>query len=316
MKQCYVAKLNLEPNILDIYKYETQKDVVLNKIIPQALEVVFGEPDECKGYYYYQESEGLELETIITKVKAIVKLANKLFTMLEDVNYNYHQGHGINYSRDFMELRKKLSEKISEIEKEHPSMLAAYTLKLVKNLDFEEYGPVKMGLRYIQKAYKLEMYLDSHISPMSNLRFYYDPKNEYIYIDKADVDGGFSNIREIVLSYIESIEKQINAIIKRHNIGKVSILPVYESFELEGSYKEITVEIVYPNGNPSRDRMQAVKAAKTQIKYSASENNKILASKIAEVHCDDAKNGYVQSVKNGKGKNLIVSNFKESELDL
>ena len=62
--------------------------------------------------------------------------------------------------------------------------------------------------------------------------------------------------------------------------------------------------------------MQAVKAAKTQIKYSASENNKILASKIAEVHSDDAKNGYVQSVKNGKGKNLIVSNFKESELDL
>lgn len=77
-------------------------------------------------------------------------------------------------------------------------------------------------------------------------------------------------------------------------------------------HSEIIVQLVYPNGDPARDRSRAIEsaqAAKEKSIFEASKDSKIDASKLSDFYKDDAEKGYIKSVTS-RGKNIIKNFIK------
>ncbi|KGE57644.1 hypothetical protein [Streptococcus pyogenes] len=115
-----------------------------------------------------------------------------------------------------------------------------------------------------------------------------------------------------LLSITNDIQDKINMHKTQTDIGNVSINIVYDKFKIkQGSYKEVTITKVYPNGNPAQDRGRALRAASTETKYRAAQDDAFSQQDIEQETKEDAERGYIASIAS-RAKNLIENTIKKS----
>lgn len=303
----FVFKLNLEPSVLDAYNYNSHKEHVVGRVIPESLKRIFSEfldinENKVKFVDY------IDLNEVKTSIQyeEMLKLNETMVKMYTEVVANYNIGKGINYTPEYLEHRDKLNKSIENIIFKFPFLKGAFELK--DNIfPIEAFSKIKMAVTYISRARKIESYINSFPVNILNSEFIYDRSYELIYI------SAINKTTKEAENYIEVLEEKINNFSSVSNIGRISINPVYEEFSFEGMYSEITIEIVYPNGHPARDRSKAIKeanAAREKRTFEASKEEKINAFKLNEYFKEDAEKGYIKSATS-RGKSIIKSVIKK-----
>jgi len=303
----FVFKLNLEPSVLDAYNYNTHIEHVVGIVIPDSFKKIFSEfidINERKVKFL----DYIDLSEVKTSIqyKDMLKLNETMMKMYNEVVANYNIGKGINYTPKYLEQRDKLNKSIEDIVYIFPFLKGAFELK--DNIfPIETFSKIKMAVTYIRKARKIESYVNNFPKNILNSEFIYDKSYELIYISANN------KTTKEAENYIEVLEEKINRFSSVSNIGRISINPIYEEFSFEGMYSEITIEIVYPNGHPARDRSKAIKeanAAREKRIFEASKEEKINAFKLNEYFKEDAEKGYVKSATS-RGKSIIKSVIKK-----
>ncbi|WP_214815650.1 hypothetical protein [Exiguobacterium sp. s59] len=303
----FTFKLNLEPFILHMHSYDNHKDYVVGTIIPKALSKIFNESTnitESKMKYL----DSIDLSTLKESHEFNYMIAqNKNMTiMYEEVVEGFNKGNGIIYTPEYLKQRNVLNKAVEDVIATFPFLKGAFELN--DNIYMvDAFSNIKMAVTYIRKAKKIERYVNNFPNNIINSEFIYDKSQELIYISAENTT------QQEAENYISVLEDKINNFSSDSNIGRISINPVYEEFVLEGKYSEITVELVYPNGHPSRDRSNAIKeanAAKEKRTFEASKGEKIESSKLVNTFEDEAQKGYVKSVTT-RGKSIIKSVIKK-----
>lgn len=303
----FAFKLNLEPSVLNAYNYESQREHVVSIVIPESLKQIFGQfTDISKNKIRFFDYIYLYSVRESNKYKDMLKLNETMIKMYNEVIENYNVGKGITYTPEYLEQRDKLNTSIEKIIFEYPFLKGAFELK--DNIfPVDTFSKIKMAVTYIRKAKKIECYIDNFPENISNSEFIYDKKHELIFIS---TDNKTANDAK---NYVDLLEEKINNFSSVSNIGRISINPIYEELVFEGMYSEVTIEIVYPNGDPARDRSKAIEkanAAKEKRTFVASKDEKIDASQLSEYFVEDAEKGYVEDVT-FRGKSIIKSLIKK-----
>lgn len=302
----FAFKLNLEPSVLDAYNYESQREHVVGIVIPEALKQIFHQfvaVDENKLRFL----DHVDISSVegSKEYKNMLNLNETMIKMYTEVIKNYNNGKGINYTPSYLEERDNLNGSIEKLVLEFPFLKGAFDLK-DSIFPVDTFSKIKMAVTYIRKAKKIEHYVNNFPQNISNSEFIYDKKSERIFIS---IDN---KAPDEAKDYANLLEEKINSFSSLTNIGRISINPIYEDFVFEGKYSEITIEIVYPNGDPARDRSKAIEeanAAKERRIFEASKEQKIDASKLSEYFKEDAEKGYVKGVTS-RGRNIIKSLIK------
>lgn len=306
MTNYYTFKLNLEPNILTAHNYDSQKNHVIGKVIPSALKTIFKENKEVDDEKLLF-SDYIDINEVKESVEysTMLKINEKMIEMYHEVVEKYKNGEGISYSPKYLDQRDLLHSSLVSLVTKYPFLESAYDLK--KNIfQVDQFSKIKMSVTYIQKSKKIEYYLNNFQVTDLVSYFIYDTAYEYIYIpadDKTPKDA---------INYIELLEDKVNNFSHRTSIGHVSINPIYEEVIFEGLHSEITIQLVYPNGDPARDRSKAIEsaqAAKEKTTFEASKNSKIDAESLSDFYKNYAEKGYIKSVTS-RGKNIIKSIIK------
>lgn len=302
----FVFKLNLEPSVLKTYHYNDHKNHVVGTVIPDSLKKIFKKSRELQGEKVkFLDEIDLNRVRESTYYLDMLNSNENMINMYREVVENFNEGKGITYSPEYLDQRDELNKSIESVISNFPFLLGSYDLK-DSVFPIETFSKIQMAVTYIRKAKKIESYLKNFPDKLLTSYFIYDKSTEFIYISTEDKTA------EEAKNYIELLEEKINKFSSISNIGRVSINPIYEEFTLEGLYSEITVELVYPNGNPSRDRSKAIQeanAAREKRIFEASKDAKIDAHKLNDYFISDAKRGYVDRITS-KGKNIIKGFIK------
>lgn len=303
----FAFKLNLEPSVLDAYNYESQREHVVSIVIPDSLKQIFNQfIDVNENKIKFLDYIDLNKVKQSSKYKNMLAINRTMIKMYNEVIKNYNVGKGITYTPVYLEQRDKLNNSIGQIVFEFPFLKGAFELK-DSVFPVDNFSKIKMAVTYIRKAKKIEFYINNFPQDIANSEFIYDKKLELIYILVGDKTSEEARI------YVELLEEKINRLSLITNIGHISINPIYEELVFEGMYSEITIEIVYPNGDPARDRSKAIEeanAAKEKRIFEASKEKKIDASKLSNYFKEDAEKGYVKDVTS-RGRSIIKSIIKK-----
>lgn len=302
----YVFKLNLEPSILAAYNYNSDREHVVSVVIPKALKKIFNH-FEVIGENKIKFLDHIDIDEVrkSTEYQHMLGLNKTMIEMYNEVIEKFNENKGITYSPEYLEQRDKLNNSIDSIVLKFPFLKGAFDLK-DSIFPVDTFSKIKMAVAYIRKAKKIEYYVNNIPDNKENSQFIYDKKQERVYISAE-----YKTMEE-AKDYVELLEEKINVFSSNSNLGRISINPIYEEFVFEGMYSEITIEIVYPNGDPARDRSRAIEeanAAREKRTFEASKEEKIDASKLNEYFKKDAEKGYVKSVTS-RGKNIIKSLIK------
>lgn len=309
----FVNKLNLQPSIINAYNGNMKQ--LTEEVIPNDLKKIF----TLLNYY----SDGLlefsaKLDSVETiqndnTYQEILKLSEKMKKARENIIKKYEFGKGIIYPDSYLKMRDKLNYNIQELLKKYPILNNADN---VRNFDFEveKFTNVGIGVTYIKRAFKIKKYIEltSEKEEQEEIRFIYNPNTEHIYISTNNK----SNVE--LDNELIALENEINKYSNLTNMGVISLAPIYEAFEIKGSYNQITVKIVYPNGDPARDRSKAIEkmnAAEETRTFKSSENEKLNAEVIKEIYEEDGQQGYVKSVTSNR-KNILEKIYKRITLTL
>lgn len=304
--QFYTFKFNLEPNILQTYNYASHKENVVSVVIPNALKEIFKsfeKMDENKIKFKDYIDIGYVKKS--DEYREMLKLNITMIEMYQNVLKNFNDGKGINYSPEYLTKRTELRRSIEHLIEKYPFLKEAFEVK-DSIFPVDAFASVKMSVAYIRKGKKIEYFVNNFPKSISESEFIYDTENEYIYISTEN-----RNNKEAI-SYVNNLEGKINNLSVETNIGRISINPIYEQLLLEGLYSEITIKLVYPNGDSARDRSRAIErvnAAKESRTFEASKEDKIDASLLNEYLKEDAEKGYVHKVTS-KGKDIVKSLIK------
>lgn len=304
--EAYVFKLNLEPSILQMYQFNKRQ--IEQVVIPSALDRIFqSKIKESNVNIIEYNTKQIDIDEI-RENEIYIKLVETLelfHGMYLNVVTQYKQTGAISYSQDFMIRRDFLNQLIKRIFDLYP--ILEFKISNMKNvIIIDQFSRVKMGSTYLQRAAKIKKFVDDYTEERNpSITFYYDLTSERIYLQTEAIES--IDRTEEVRHNAGVIQDLINEYKTVTNIGKVSINPVYNLIQLEGLYSEITIEIVYPNGNPSEDRSEAIEqvnAAKEIKKLIASKGQKIDANDVNPIISENAQKGYLTSVTS-RGKNII-----------
>lgn len=302
----YAFKFNLEPNILAVYNYNYHREHVVSVVIPEALKKIFSH-FEAVGENKIKFLDHIDIDEVITssEYKNMLELNKTMIEMYNGVIEKFNTSKGITYSPEYLEQRDKLNFAIDTIVLKFPFLKGAFDLK-DDIFPVAAFSKIKMAVTYIRKTKKIESYVKKFPDNASTSEFIYDKKHEHVYI------AAENKTMEEAKGYVELLEEKINNFSSNSNIGRISINPIYEEIVFEGMYSEITIELVYPNGDPARDRSRAIEkanAAKERRTFEASIEEKIDASKLNQYFKQDAEKGYVKGVTS-RGRSIIKSLIK------
>jgi len=304
----FVFKLNLEPKILQFYDYESNREQVIAKIIPKGLNKIFNTSDIIDDSLI-KYSDEIDISEVANSLEysRLIELNKNTINMYEEIVTRYERGEGINYSAEYLENRKLLNYYIKDLVLKYPFLKGALESKQ-DVFKVDSFSKIQMAVKYIQRAKKIEYFINHFSENKSKKEFIYDTRKEFIYISTKNTT------RKNVEDYVEILQDKINSFSSNSNIGRVTINPVYEKFEFTGLYSEITIELVYPNGSArSRSRaleLELTSAAKETRKLEASKNEKIDISTLNDIYQEDGEKGYIKSITS-KGKKIITSVIKK-----
>ena len=199
------------------------------------------------------------------------------------------------------DIQSVLESELYKIMLEQKQQLITDFNHVVKQ--FNRTREIRYSEDYLQKRLQLKSVIEELFETYPFL------KNSEKTRIKSFSKGKIPEIR-MGVTYIDrasKIEKflEVNRFKNTTNIGNVSINLVYDNFSIKkGNYKEITIIRVYPNGNPSRDRERAMKAAREEIKLTAAEDAPFSNEQIENETKDDAQKGYIATIRS-KTRNII-----------
>ena len=178
----YVFKFNLEPNVLRTYNYESQKDNVINVVIPNALKGIFTSFENVdKNKIKFKDYIDIDNIKHSTEYNEMMTLNATMIKMYENVVENYNKGKGITYTPEYLDKRKELKTSIDRLVEIYPLLKGAFELSdSIYSVD--AFASVKMSVAYIRKAKKIEYYVGNFPEDLSDMEFIYDTDKEYIYI--------------------------------------------------------------------------------------------------------------------------------------
>lgn len=299
MIECYVTKLNVEPSILELY---TEENLVSN-VIPASLDRIFSKQGEQDGLIKYQIRNNFQEAIQAELYQEILTIKDALIVEYNQVVKIFRGTGEIVYNKNYMSLRSLLKLRIDEFLEKYPFLKNSEEIRLA-SFSKGRVSEIQMGITYIDRVRKIEYFLTANIETVYTTNFYYDTALERIYIPTSKVDS--SDVIFSLNKIIREIQDKINLLKGESDIGRVRINIVYdENYEIKpGKYKEITVVTVYPNGNPTLDRLKALKAAKQETKYTAPEGETFDVGVFKDDTEDDAKSGYISEILS-RGKNII-----------
>lgn len=296
--ECYVAKLNVEPTILDLYDEHN----LIKTVIPASLGKIFEEVSKIDNIIEYRKRNDIQSILQSDLYKTMLELKEQLIEDFNLVVEQYNLTREIIYREEYMEKRLYLKRVIEELFDIYPFLKNSEKTK-IKSFSRGKIPEVRMGVTYIDRVSKIEQFLTINSGRYRDLKFYYDCSKEWLYIPSVCIKGGNTMVE--LQSIIDEIQLEVNRYKNVTDIGNVSINLIYENFSIKsGNYKEITITRVYPNGKPSKDRLKALKAAQEEIKLTAAEGDTFSSEQIENETKDDAKMGYIISILS-KTKNII-----------
>lgn len=309
----FVTKLNLQPSVIDAYN--GNMDQLIAEVIPSDFKKIFTFKD-YRGEGLLEFSAKLDSINSISndkKYKEVSLDAEKMKKERELIIENYESGNGIVYPNSYLKMRDRLNYNIRELLRRYPILNNAENLRDI-DFEVEKYTNVGIGVTYIKRAFKIKKYIELNSDEQGNdeIVFIYDTNHEYIYIpveNKTNIELD----NELLI-----LQKEINKNSDLTNIGVITIVPIYDDFEIKGSYNQITVKIVYPNGDPARDRSKAIErmnAAEETRTFKSSENEKLNSETLSDIYKEDSELGYVKSVTSNN-KNILEKIYRKISLVL
>lgn len=303
----FVFKLNLQPNIINIYSKE-EFEAVVSQDIPLHLVSIMDAVERNNGHIeiFLPKLDGDLAKKIFEQLKVLTEeLAEEYSKILE----GFENGTGINYSKSFLDkneecgnLRRKLT-KFFPMLKESFSKYEDDEIDQIYNLHLDFH--VGTGITHIRKFYKMDAYINeigiNEIFLTNTERMFYNKNNERIIVESAN--------QEAALRSIKRLEKYINS---KHDfyfdLGKVKINPIYENIVIKGNVTEITYTTVYPNGNPSFDRDNILSKANAKAEKTtlfAPDGQELNVEEVEKEVNKKSKYGYTSGVE-AKGINAKV----------
>ncbi|MDK8387238.1 hypothetical protein QP844_08870 [Streptococcus xiaochunlingii] len=296
--EVFVAKLNVEPTVLDLYE-ETN---LLETVIPTSLNMIFDRLDEDKGIIGYRITNDIESIKKSKLYQEILQYRENLISEYYKVVAIFEDSGEIVYSKAYMSLRSMLKAKIDELFVTFPFLKNSEEIK-VSSFSKGKISEIQMGITYIDRVNRIEKFLFYNSKDIRVINFYYDTSCEWIYIPVSMLIT--DDIVNELNSIVSEIEDKINNFKNITDIGNVSVNLVYDDFKIKpGKYKEIIVTKVYPNGHPALDRGKALRAARIETKYKAAQGETFSELEIEDETKVDAEKGYLSSIF-ARGKNLI-----------
>lgn len=304
MLECYVAKFNVEPTTLELYD---EKNLIEN-VIPSSLDKIFKHVQKSDNIIEYEKKNDIQSVLESELYKIMLEHKQQLITDFNHVVEQFNRTREIIYSEDYMQKRLRLKSVLEELFETYPFLKNSEKTR-IKSFSKGKIPEIRMGVTYIDRASKIEKFLEISAVANRELRFFYDCSKEWIYIPSSCIveKSTMSELQSIV----EEIQLEVNRFKNTTNIGNVSINLVYDNFSIKkGNYKEITIIRVYPNGNPSRDRQRAMKAAREEIKLTAAEDATFSNEQIENETKDDAQKGYIATIRS-KTRNIIENRIRK-----
>ncbi|WP_455446977.1 hypothetical protein [Streptococcus salivarius] len=296
--EVFVAKLNVEPTVLDLYEEAN----LLGTVIPTSLNMIFERLDEDKGIIGYRITNDIESIKKSKLYQEILQYKENLISEYYKVVAIFEDSGEIVYSKAYMSLRSMLKAKIDELFVTFPFLKNSEEIK-VSSFSKGKISEIQMGITYIDRVNRIEKFLFYNSKDVRVINFYYDTSCEWIYIPVSMLIT--DDIVNELNSIISEIEDKINNFKNITDIGNVSVNLVYDDFKIKpGKYKEIRVTKVYPNGHPALDRGKALRAARIETKYKAAQGETFNELEIEDETKVDAEKGYLSSIF-ARGKNLI-----------
>ncbi|HEL1907485.1 TPA: hypothetical protein TX976_001454 [Streptococcus suis] len=303
MKECYVTKLNVEPTILDLYEERN----LIQSVIPNSLDKIFCRVSEKEGIIQYQITNDMQKILSSDLYSKMLESRDSLIVEYHKVVSQFKKSGEIVYSKNYMTQRSNLKEQIDELFATHTFLKNSEEMKLT-SFSKGKIPEIQMGVTYIDRANRIESFLAEN-KDNQMINFYYDTSTEWIYVPTSVIIS--DNVVLELLSIINDIQDKINMFKNKTDIGNVSINIVYDNFKIkEGSYKEVIITKVYPNGNPSEDRGKALRAARTETKYRAAQDSTFNQQDIEQETKKDAERGYIASIVS-RSKNLIENTVRK-----
>lgn len=307
--ECYVLKFNVGPTILELY--EEQR--LIKEIIPSSLGKIFEEVSVDNGIIEYRRNHDIKSIVSSELYLSMLEQKNELIEEFNRVVNRYSQTKEIIYREDYMDRRTRLKSTIEQLFEHYPFLKNSDKIKIT-SFSRGKIPEVRMGVTFIDRVKKIEKFLDSNIKLSHDLNFYYDCSKEWIYIPCSQIKGD-DILLELQL-IIDEIQEEVNEFRSATDIGRISINPIYDDFTIQsGKYKEITIKRVFPNGNPARDRGNALRAASEETKYLAAEDDDFTSEDITKETKDDAQSGYIAYIRS-KAKNIIKNTVRKTKIHL
>ncbi|MFL2101319.1 hypothetical protein [Desemzia sp. FAM 23989] len=312
----YVFKLNLQPNILAVYRQKEELEYLISEEIPNVLESVL-QVNEVEGFFKLT-IENHSKEDFYKLFESLEEKTHKLVSEYKKILLNYRKTGEIHYTQDFLKLNEDCMISRRSIESKFPSIKKAYDIvldEIIESLyELETDNQVGTGITHIKKFYKIKRYISldegaSSIIPLE-LTSYYNPKTEHILVETDNIDAA--------TNFIDAFELLINSskdVTLR--IGKININPVYKSFILEGEHTEVSYTLVYPNGNPPLDRHNILRDSEAKELHSTlvgPDGRPLKLEPINKMLEEEAKKGYLKRME-GKAKGVFSKIKKIGKLE-
>ena len=220
--EVFVAKLNVEPTVLDLYE-ETN---LLETVIPTSLNMIFDRLDEDKGIIGYRITNDIESIKKSKLYQEILQYRENLISEYYKVVAIFEDSGEIVYSKAYMSLRSMLKAKIDELFVTFPFLKNSEEIK-VSSFSKGKISEIQMGITYIDRVNRIEKFLFYNSKDIRVINFYYDTSCEWIYIPVSML------ITDDIVNELNSIVSEIE--------DKIYTFGVCLS---EEKYKEIIGEIL------------------------------------------------------------------------
>ncbi|KAA0955246.1 hypothetical protein FQ085_15065 [Planococcus sp. ANT_H30] len=313
--QYLVFKLNLQP--AKLIEYKNEKDYLINILIPSMLENVVSLTKIPNKNVYKIDLEAADINDFGLIYNNLLLETEKLVSYYKDILEQYKEKKEIFYSKEFLNLNSNCSTKRRKLEKKYPVLQEALDkysdLLIDQEIDVNLESKIGTGIVHLRKFYKIKKYINEaeiQLDEPLDISAYYRPKDERILIE-INSDKVENPIRQaqFYISYIESFINNSDKVVSK--LGKVNINPVYESIVLsDDSYTEISFSLVYPNGNPSLDRHNILKASdakEAQFTIYGTDDQPLKKEAIEDIVNAEAKKGYLKNIFSKKGKKITAT---------
>lgn len=304
----YIFKVNLNSSIVKNALAADEMDYIRKTVIPEAFSTVY-EVEKINDFIYKLNDIDNEQSNFEKEFKELEIVTKKLREKYEQTIDKFKTDGSVLYEAEFLSLITVCGSKRNNLTDNYPILERAYELyddngKIIAEYNIPTEYKVGKGISHLQKFYKIKKFIDTYgidIIIQTEFNVYYNSLKEHILVEAED-DKEATN-RSI------RINQKLNSNLDFHEkVQEVSIVPVYEEFEIEEEITELEYTIVYPNGDSSSRHEvllgQLVDIDGDEQTTIVTSQNNLDNESINETLSPLAQKGYLKNVKiNSKKSN-------------